>query len=419
MPDADVLAVAAREVREFAKVGLREDSPSRRLQLLERAPTLRGLQPVQAAGRDSRAQFEYLVQAIIDAIDELGRTVTTISVTSYRPLTSEGNREAQALRALFGLTDRTRITTWRVRQEAAAICLSVSWDHFRHDIQEPLLRSLAERILQAAFNAEFPSSGLISLTSGLSAFATQKDIENSVIDYIKQVRPQSAAMLELSTSTEGPILRALRDVGAHIRLLVANPERFFSEWQGPRIHKSLGSLLSNDFDDYDALDLRLFSAPPSLRGPPLARLLRWAGSHIEITNVLTCQIQQTTRFGDTTTQLSPEAPPKEVELYSRYGLRESSNVCGHTARLVIRLSPHESCGLRIKALFSVYGPRRHEVDTTLVAKGCWRPKKETCTVIYDDAPCRSRQDQEGTPFYGATRDRPRPLLFTPDLEPHR
>ena len=267
MPDADVLAVAAREVREFAKVGLREDSPSRRLQLLERAPTLRGLQPVQAAGRDSRAQFEYLVQAIIDAIDELGRTVTTISVTSYRPLTSEGNREAQALRALFGLTDRTRITTWRVRQEAAAICLSVSWDHFRHDIQEPLLRSLAERILQAAFNAEFPSSGLISSTSGLSAFATQKDIENSVIDYIKQVRPQSAAMLELSTSTEGPILRALRDVGAHIRLLVANPERFFSEWQGPRIHKSLGSLLSNDFDDYDALDLRLFSAPPSLQGP--------------------------------------------------------------------------------------------------------------------------------------------------------
>jgi hypothetical protein len=273
VPDADVLAVAAREVREFAKIGLREDSPSRRLQLLERSPTMRSLQPVQAAGRDSRAQFEYLVQAIIDAIDEIGRTVTAISVASYKPLTSEGNREAQALRALFGLTDRTRITTWRVRQEAAAICLSVSWDHFRHDIQEPLLRSLAERILHAAFNAEFPSPGLISSTSGLSAFATQQDIENSVIEYIKQVRPQSAAMLELSTSTEAPILRALRDVGAHIRLLVANPERFFSEWQGPRIRRSLRDLLSNDFHDYDALSLRLFSAPPSLRGRRIGEVI--------------------------------------------------------------------------------------------------------------------------------------------------
>jgi hypothetical protein len=269
----DVLAVAAREVREFAKIGLREDSPRRRLRLLERSPLLRSLQPVQAAGQDSRAQFEYLVQAIIDAIDEIGRTVSMISAVPYNSLASEGNREAQALRALFGLTDRTRITTWRVRQEAAAICLNVSWDHFRHDIQEPLLRSLAECILHAVLSAGPWSSGLISPTSGLSAIATQRDIEDSVIEYIREMRPQSAAMLELSTSTEGPILRALRDVGAHIRLLVANPDRFFSDWQGPRIRRSLHDLVRTDFHDYDALSLRLYGAPPSLRGRRIGEII--------------------------------------------------------------------------------------------------------------------------------------------------
>jgi hypothetical protein len=270
---ADDLAVAAREVREFAKIGLREDSPSRRLRLLERSPLLRSLQPVQAAGHDSRAQFEYLVQAIIDAIDEIGRTVSMISEVPYNSPASEGNREAHALRALFGLTDRTRITTWRVRQEAAARSLNVSWDHFRHDVQEPLLRSVAERILHAVLSAEPRSSGLISPTSNLSAFATQNDIEDSVIEYIREMHPESAAMLELSTSTEGPILRALRDVGTHIRLLVANPDRFFSDWQGARIRRSLHDLLRIDFRDYDGLTLRLYSAPPSLRGRRIGELI--------------------------------------------------------------------------------------------------------------------------------------------------
>ena len=273
MSDADVLAVAAREVREFAKTGLRDDSPSRRLRLLERSPLLRNLQPVQAAGRDSKAQFEYLVQAIIDAIDEIGRTVSTLSAAPSEPLNSEGGREAQALRALFGLTDRTRITTWRVRQEAAAISLSVSWDHFRHCIQEPLIRSLTEHILHAALNAEPQSSYITSSAAGLSAFATQRDIESSVIEYIREVRPRSAAMLELSTSTEGPILRALRDVGAHIQLLAANPDRFPSGWQETRVRSSLCDLLRFDFHGYDALSLRLYSAPPSLRGRRIGELI--------------------------------------------------------------------------------------------------------------------------------------------------
>ena len=71
MARGEDLTVAARELREFAKVGLREDSARSRLRLLERSTILRSLPAVQAAGGDSRAQFEYLAQAIVDSIDEM------------------------------------------------------------------------------------------------------------------------------------------------------------------------------------------------------------------------------------------------------------------------------------------------------------------------------------------------------------
>ena len=61
-----------RELREFAKAGLRDSGARHRLRLLERGVTLRGLAPVQLAGGDSKAQYEYLVQAIVDALDAVG-----------------------------------------------------------------------------------------------------------------------------------------------------------------------------------------------------------------------------------------------------------------------------------------------------------------------------------------------------------
>ena len=264
--DADMLAAAAGEVKEFAKTGLRDDSPSRRLRLLERAPLLRGLSPVQAAGSDSRAQFAYLVQAIADAIDEIGKTASPVAIGPSVGSASGGAREARALRALFGFTDQTRIKTWRARQEAAANTLNVSWDHFRHDVQEPLLRSLGEHILHATLEGDQPLSSLSALSPALSAFATQKDVESLLVDYIYNMRPQRASMLELSTATTGSILRALRDVGTHIRLLAANPERSPSGWQRLRANRSLVNLLNIDFREYDALSLRLYGVPPSLRG---------------------------------------------------------------------------------------------------------------------------------------------------------
>jgi len=271
--DTDLLVTAAREVREFAKNGLSDDSPSRRLRLLERSPVLRGLPPVQEAGSESGAQFVYLVQAIVDAIDEIDRTVSPLTATSSVTHISGGAREAQALRALFGLTDQTRIRTWRVRQEAAANSLNVSWEHFRRDTQESLLRSLCECILRAALEDGQQPFNLRSLAPGLSVFATQKDIEALIVDYIHETRPQSAVMLELSTATIGPILRALRDSGARIRLLAANPERSSYGWQRARINKSLIDLLRIDFRDYDALSIRLYSVPPSLRGRNIGELI--------------------------------------------------------------------------------------------------------------------------------------------------
>ncbi len=226
--DTELLSAAARELREFAKAGLRtNDSAARRMRLLERSPALAGLTPVQIAGGDSRARVEYLFQAIIDAIDAMGHPAVPLATASPVPALSEGARESAALRELFGLTSPTRTRTWRVRQEAAAAELHVSWDYFRHDLQDKLLKSLAEVMLIAAHAGHDQS--VFDRQAGIWAFATQNDIEREIIEYIRSERPQRAAMLEFSTATTGSILRALRDVDASIHLLAANPERI-SGW---------------------------------------------------------------------------------------------------------------------------------------------------------------------------------------------
>ncbi len=269
--DPDLIGAVARELREFAKSGLHDnDSPRRRLRLLERSPTLRGLTPVQLAGGDSRAQHEYLIQAIVDAVDDIGLTASPLTLISPVPAPSEGAREAQALRALFGLTRHTRGKTWPARQEAAATALSISWDYFRHDVQDGLLRGVAEHIVNATRGNHPPS--MFDRNPGLWAFATQNDIETLTIEHIRKERPRKAAMLEFSTATTGSILRALRDIDARIHLLAANPERV-SGWHEARMRRALVDLLHIDFSDYDGLRMRLYSVPPSLRGRIIGELV--------------------------------------------------------------------------------------------------------------------------------------------------
>ena len=260
----------ARELREFAKAGLRDSGARHRLRLLERAPVLRGLAPVQLAGGDSKAQYEYLVQTIIDAVDVIGQSAAGTTAVPPLPTPSANVREAQALRILFGLTSQGRWRTWRIRQEEAATSLSVSWDYFRHDIQEKLLHSVAEQILRAAQLNH--SSSMFDRKPGIWAFATQNDIEQQTIQYIRRERPQRATMLEFSTATTGSILRALRDINASIYLLAANPERV-SGWHESRMRRALHDLMDIDFDGYDNLKLRLYSVPPALRGRRIGELV--------------------------------------------------------------------------------------------------------------------------------------------------
>jgi hypothetical protein len=265
-----VTSDVARELREFAKAGLRDSGARQRLRLLERAPILRGLAPVRLAGGDSKAQYEYLIQAVIDAVDNIGQAASTVTLIPPLPMPSESVREAQALRVLFGLTNQTRWRTWRVRQEEAAAALSVSWDYFRHDIQERLLHSVAEQILSSTQLNHRPS--IFDRSPGIWAFATQNDVEQQTIEYIRTERPRRATMLEFSTATTGSILRALRDVDASIYLLAANPERV-SGWHQSRMRRALNDLLNIDLNAYDKLRVRLYGVPAALRGRRIGELV--------------------------------------------------------------------------------------------------------------------------------------------------
>jgi hypothetical protein len=268
--DAAQVSEIAKELRQFAKAGLHDDTARLRLHLLKRSPVLRGLTPVQVAGGDSKVEYEYLIQAIIDAVDLIGQAASPMASGSSVTGLSEGAREAQALRALFGLTSRTRGRTWRMRQEEAADALSISWDYFRHDRQEGLLQSVAEQILNATQGNHPPS--IFDRDPGLWAFATQNDVETQVLEYIRSERPRRATMLEFSTATTGSILRALRDVDAGIYLLAANPERI-KGWHEARMRRALSDLLQIDFSDYDKLKMRLYSVPPALRGRRIGELI--------------------------------------------------------------------------------------------------------------------------------------------------
>jgi hypothetical protein len=260
----------ARELRQFAKEGLHGDSAQRRRRVLERCPILGDLAPVQIAGADSTAQFEYLIQTIVDAVDVIAQVSSAqASMQTVAPL-SDGARESGALRALFGLTDESRYKTWRVRQEHAAAALSVSWDYFRHDLQDELLRSASEQILKAAEKTHPPS--VFGRKPGLWGFATQNDVESEIIKYIYRERPSIARMLEFSTATTGSILRALREVDANIYLLAANPVRV-SGWHQARMQRALADLLQIDLRDYGKFRLRLYSVPPSLRGRSIGSMI--------------------------------------------------------------------------------------------------------------------------------------------------
>jgi hypothetical protein len=265
MQNRELLSIAAKEVREFAKAGLKVDSFGRRLQLLEKAKVLNDLPAVKAAGPNATARFEYLAQAINDAIDDLSHTDGEI------PGRVNGHQaEASALRQLFGLTEQTRRASWRVRQEAAAGFLHMSWEHFRHGRQDMLLRALTERLLA---DAESNTAGAAHFPGPFTAFPPQAEVEADIVSFIHSHRPARADLLELSTATTLPIIRALYEVKADVRLLVANPATLLSTpFMAERIRRSLAELTA-EFADCQALNVRVYNVPPSLRGRSIGSLI--------------------------------------------------------------------------------------------------------------------------------------------------
>jgi hypothetical protein len=268
--DEDRISKVALELRQSAKAGLSDDSSQHRRRLLERCPILRSLAPIQIAGASSRAQYEYLIQAIIDAIDVIGKPALGQSPAPPTPPRSESARESEALRTLFGLTGQSRGKKWQFRQEQAAASFSVSWDYFRHAPQLELLRSLAEQMLNAAQRNHPPT--VFDRRPGLWAFATQNDVESETIEYIQSDVPHTAKMLEFSTATTGAILRALREADSTIYLLAANPEKV-SGWHKDRMRQALSDLLQIHMRDYTKLRFRLYNVPPSLRGRHIGELI--------------------------------------------------------------------------------------------------------------------------------------------------
>jgi hypothetical protein len=265
MHEPDTLSVAAGELLAFARAGLRVDSFAVRLRLMEGAPLLNALPAVHAAGPDATARFEYLAQAVVDAIDDLSRTGADAD-----PHLNGHHPEAAALRQLFGLTERTRRASWRVRQEAAASMVHVSWEHFRRAKQSLLLRAVTERLLaNAAAHAETSAD----VRRSLVAVAAQQDVEASIVEYIQRRRPARADLLELSTATILPVLRALRSVGTDVRLLVANPAGLHTTpFMSERIRYALANLFA-EFGSRSGFEVRAYNTAPSVRGRSIGTLI--------------------------------------------------------------------------------------------------------------------------------------------------
>lgn len=238
----------AGEVKEFAKMGLRRKDVAAQAAVLRKCPNLRDLPATRKAGTASATpRFEYLVQAIVDAID-------SIEMRGH-------SSDAQVLRILFGLSDEARRSGWAYRQDRAASQYGVGRDQFRRNIQPALMMEVAETLAAANGDAE---AGYAE--SAVGAVATQDGLVQLLEQYIRENRPAEALLLELSTATIYPILAALREIDVPTRLLVANPYKSSSPWQQERSWMTLVEHHRKLFQSHASLEVRMYSVPPSLRG---------------------------------------------------------------------------------------------------------------------------------------------------------
>lgn len=251
------LSDAARELREFAKAGLLARGAAAQARVLEKCRVLRDLpQTRRADTKRPTPKFEYLVQAIVDAVDE-------IELSGHQS-------DAAVLRILFGLADNTRRSDWGYRQEQAGRACGVGRDQFRRNLQEPLLLAVAERLFYGTRSRARQGDPVARNDNGqlghLRAVATQDGFIDDLVRHINDNRPTTAALLELSTATIGPVLEALRDARTETRLLVANPYSSTSSWQQERVWMTLVDRFQRTFVGFRDLEVRMYGVPPGLRG---------------------------------------------------------------------------------------------------------------------------------------------------------
>jgi len=242
---------AANEVKEFAKMGLLRKSVPAQASVLSKCPLLRELPQTQKAETERPTpKFEYLVQAIVDAVDE-------IELRGHRT-------DAAVLRALLGLVDPVRRANWALRQQEAARIQSVGRDHFRRNLQAPLLKAVAELLL---FKSSEQDTGRDKIQErSLSAVATQDGLVPWMAKYIIDSMPREALLLEMSTATIGPIIEALSATNVSVKLLVANPYTVKSSWLQQRSRTTLLDRFGGAFVGYSNLEVRMYGVPPGLRG---------------------------------------------------------------------------------------------------------------------------------------------------------
>jgi hypothetical protein len=101
--------------------------------------------------------------------------------------------------------------------------------------------------------------------SPVQIFRGQDEATDTVLGFITSRSPNSADMVEYSTSTIRALLARLRAEGTTIRLLACHPDNAVSDYQRRAIESSL-EICHQDFRGYTNITIRLYRAPAAFRG---------------------------------------------------------------------------------------------------------------------------------------------------------
>jgi hypothetical protein len=97
-------------------------------------------------------------------------------------------------------------------------------------------------------------------------FSSQKKACDDLLDFIQQNKPTTIDLIEVSTTTIESFLESLTDAECQIRLLMQNPDSGINENQKSRIRQRIVDLMIFTFEGYKQWEIRLYTAPCSIRG---------------------------------------------------------------------------------------------------------------------------------------------------------